>query len=85
MIEPDHFEITTDITGPIITKGYWKDHTYRDSIFKEGIAWKVAITQVGHKTWHSTIWRLDEDGQVEHHEATVVKVIYEDWEGPRRQ
>lgn len=85
MTRPDHFEIDTIPTGHIITKGYWKDKVYRDSVFTEGIAWKLAITPVGNKVWSASIWRLDGDGQVEHSDATVIKAIYSHWKGPRRQ
>jgi hypothetical protein len=84
IMRPDHFEIDTIPTGTITTKGYWKDTVYRDSIFTEGVAWKISITPVGNRDFSASIWRLDGDGHVEHSEATVIKAIYGRHRYPRR-
>ena len=84
IMRPDHFEIDTIPTGHITTKGYWKDKVYRDSVFTEGIAWKIAITPVGNRDFSASIWRLDQDGHVEHSEGTVIKAIYGSHRYPRR-
>ena len=84
MTRPDHFEIDTQPTGTIITKGYWSKGVYRDSVFAEGLAWRLSITPVGNRDFSASIWRLDQDGQVEHADAKVTKAIYTGWSGPRR-
>lgn len=81
---PDTFKIYTEPTGVKTISGYWIGGLYRDSIFHNGISWRIKIFKDDFRSFRGHIERKDEMGDLVTWPIQVLQAVYLDDSMPRR-